>query len=113
MKKLLFVCLLTGAAVFLLLAQTPRVAPGRVAGGSSQAPVYAPYEMLSVYPQESGNGEFVEVDPAHLRSLSGGMAACVRGSLRISERGSCGFKPGDAASAAAGHAGLSGVFFPA
>jgi hypothetical protein len=70
MKKLLFVCLLAGATVLLVLAQTRRVGPGRVTGGGSQAPVYAPYEMLSVYPQEAGNGEFDQVDPQQLQSLS-------------------------------------------
>ncbi len=70
MKKLLFVCLLAGATVLLVMSQTRRVGPGRVAGGSAQAPVYAPYELLSVYPQETGDGEFDQVDPAQLQSLS-------------------------------------------
>jgi hypothetical protein len=74
MKKALFVCLLAGAVV-LLFAQQPRrttaTAPGRiVTGGGSQAPVYAPFELLSVYPQESSTGEFEQVDPAQLQSLS-------------------------------------------
>jgi hypothetical protein len=71
MKKVLFVCLLVGAAVLLLAQQPRRVGPGRIAtGGASQSPVYAPYELLSVYPQESGSGEFSQVDPAQLQSLS-------------------------------------------
>jgi len=70
MKKALFICLLVGATAFLV-AQTRRTAPGRIStGGSSQAPVYAPYELLSVYPQEATPGEYAQVDPVQLQSLS-------------------------------------------
>lgn len=74
MNKTVFAVVLAGATA-LLLAQQPRVttgtAPGRIAtGGASQAPVYAPYELLSVFPEESAPGEFHQVDPAQLQSLS-------------------------------------------
>ena len=70
MKKVLVVCLLIGATV-LTMAQTRRVAPGRVStGSSSRAAAYAPYELLSVYPQETGAGEFSQVDPNQLQSLA-------------------------------------------
>jgi hypothetical protein len=74
MNKALLACLLTGVAALLFAQQpgrTTATAPGRiVTGGGSQAPLYAPFELLSVYPQESSNGEFEQVDPAQLQSLS-------------------------------------------
>ena len=61
---------MAGAGVFLL-AQPRRVGPGRISStGSSQAPIYAPYELLSVYPQETPAGEYAQVDPGQLQSLS-------------------------------------------
>jgi hypothetical protein len=74
MNKALAACLFAGATA-LLLAQQPKqavgTAPGRIAtGGSAQALVYAPYELLSVFPQETAPGEFMQVDPAQLQSLS-------------------------------------------
>jgi hypothetical protein len=73
MKKVIFACLLVCATALLLAQsrQTPGTAPGRIAtGGSSQSPVYAPYELLSVFPQENAAGEFRQVDPSQLQSLS-------------------------------------------
>ena len=71
MKQLLFVCLLVGATALLVAQQPRRVGPGRVTtGSSSQAPIYAPYELLSVFPQETNAGEFAQVDPNQLQSLS-------------------------------------------
>jgi hypothetical protein len=81
MKNALAVCLLAGVTV-LLIAQQPKqpigtapgriaTAPGRVAsGGSAQALAYAPYELLSVFPQERAPGQFMQVDPAQLQSLA-------------------------------------------
>jgi hypothetical protein len=71
MKKALFVCLLAGVTA-LLLAQQPRPsAPGRiVTGGSSGAPLYAPYDLLSVFPQETAAGQYQQVDPSQLQSLA-------------------------------------------
>lgn len=73
MKKLLLVCLLAGVALLvaqLVSGQQRRVGPGRAVGGGAQASVFAPYEMMSVYPAELSNGEFEQVDPAQLQSLS-------------------------------------------
>ncbi len=75
MKKALFACLLVTGATALLLAQQPQrvpgTAPGRIAtGGSSQAPIYAPYELLSVFPQSTAAGEYQQVDPSQLQSLA-------------------------------------------
>jgi len=74
MKKALFVCLLAGVTVLLLAQQSrplPGTAPGRIAtGGSSQSPIYAPYELLSVFPQSTAAGEYQQVDPSQLQSLS-------------------------------------------
>jgi hypothetical protein len=74
MRKLTWLCLL-GAVILLAVQLVPgqprRTGPGRAVGGSSQAPVFAPYEMMSVFPQEAGNGEFAQVDPAQLQALSG------------------------------------------
>ncbi len=65
-------CLLAGAAALMLAQQPRRVGPGRITGGnSSQTPVYAPFELLSVYPQESANGEFAQVDTNQLQTLAG------------------------------------------
>ncbi len=73
MNKALFAIVLAGATA-LLLAQQPRVngtAPGRIAtGGSSQAPLYAPNELLSVFPQETAPGEYSQVDPVQLQSIA-------------------------------------------
>ena len=73
MRKLTWLCLL-GAVILLAVQLVPgqarRTGPGRAVGGSTQAPVFAPYEMMSVFPQEAGNGEFTQVDPAQLQSLS-------------------------------------------
>jgi hypothetical protein len=71
MKKALFVCLLAGVTA-LLLAQQPRPsAPGRiVTGGSSGAPLYAPYDLLSVFPQETSAGLYQQVDASQLQSLA-------------------------------------------
>src|SRR3569833_2367157 len=73
MRKLTWLCLL-GAVILLAVQRVPgqprRTAPGRAVGGSAQAPVFAPYEMMSVFPQESGNGEFEQVDPGQLQALS-------------------------------------------
>ncbi|HEY4085764.1 MAG TPA: hypothetical protein VGM43_07485 [Bryobacteraceae bacterium] len=73
MRKLTWLCLL-GAVILLAVQLVPgqprRTAPGRAVGGSTQAPVFAPYEMMSVFPQESGTGEFEQVDPAQLQALS-------------------------------------------
>jgi hypothetical protein len=73
MKQLPYVCLLAAMillAVQLVPGQARRTGPGRAIGGSSQAPIFAPYEMMSVFPQETGNGEFEQVDPTQLQSLS-------------------------------------------
>jgi hypothetical protein len=71
MKKALVPCLLI-CATALLMAQQGRIAPGRVlTGSSSHTPAYAPYEVLSVFPEESGNGTFAQVDPNQLQSLAG------------------------------------------
>jgi len=74
MKKALFVCLLVGATALVvvqLMAQQGRIAPGRVStGSSSRTPAYAPYEVLSVFPEESSAGEFAQVDPNQLQSLA-------------------------------------------
>lgn len=84
MKKVLFASLLVAGATVLLLAQQSRpvsgTAPGRIAtGGSSQSPIYAPYELLSVFPQSNADGEYQQVDPAQLQSLSdqGWQLVCV------------------------------------
>ena len=71
MNKALFAIVLAGATA-LLLAQQPRTtAPGRISGGSnSQSAVYAPFEVLSEFPQETAPGEFSQVDPGQLQSLS-------------------------------------------
>ena len=75
MNKVPFVCLLAGAAVLLLAQEShvaPATAPGRIAtGGGAVAPAYATYELLSVFPQETGaGGEYSQVDPSQLQSLS-------------------------------------------
>jgi hypothetical protein len=74
MNKALFVCLIAGATALLLAQQPQRVpgtAPGRIAtGGGSATPAYATYELLSVFPQESAPGEYLQVDPGQLQSLS-------------------------------------------
>jgi hypothetical protein len=74
MKKALFVCLLAGTAALLLAQQQRRptpTAPGRIAtGNASQALVYAPHELLSVFPQETAPGEYSQVDPTQLQQLS-------------------------------------------
>jgi len=73
MRKFTWLCLVGAVirlAVQLVPGQPRRSAPGRAVGGSSQSPVFAPYEMMSVFPQEVGNGEFTQVDPAQLQSLS-------------------------------------------
>jgi len=74
MNKVLFALLLAGAAVFLLAQQPQRsnaTSPGRVVtGGSTPAPTYAPYELLSVFPRESAPGEYTQVDPGQLQALS-------------------------------------------
>jgi len=74
MNKALAACLLLGVTALLLAQQprqTPGTAPGRIAtGGATQAPVYAPYELLSVFPQETSPGEYKQVDPGQLQSLS-------------------------------------------
>jgi hypothetical protein len=73
MRKLIWLCLL-GAVILLAVQLVPgqprRTGPGRAVGGTSQSPVFAPYEMMSVFPQETGNGEFAQVDPAQLQALS-------------------------------------------
>jgi hypothetical protein len=74
MKKALFVCLLACATALLLAQQPGRVpgtAPGRIATGNGAiAPAYATYELLSVFPEESAPGEYAQVDPVQLQSLS-------------------------------------------
>ena len=74
MKKALFVCLFLGALALLFAQQQRRptgAAPGRVAtGGSPQAPVYAPYELLSVFPEETSPGEYHQVEPSQLQRLA-------------------------------------------
>jgi hypothetical protein len=73
MRKLPYLCLLAAMilmAVQLVPGQPRSTGPGRAVGGSSVAPVFAPYEMMSVFPQEAGNGAFDQVDPAQLQSLS-------------------------------------------
>jgi|SRR6185437_8820229 len=71
MKKALFLCLLAALAA-LLFAQQPRSsAPGRiVTGGSSGAPLYAPYDLLSVFPQETSAGLYQQVDASQLQALA-------------------------------------------
>lgn len=74
MNKAFLALLLAGAAAFLLAQQPQRsngTGTGRIeSGGSTRAPVYAAYELLSVFPQESAPGEFLQVDPSQLQSLS-------------------------------------------
>ena len=74
MKKALFASLLIAVATVLLLAQQSRpvgTAPGRIStAGSAQSPMFAPYELLSVYPQSTAAGEYQQVDPSQLQSLS-------------------------------------------
>lgn len=74
MNKAFLAILLTGAAAFLLAQQPQRsigTAPGRIAtGGANQAPIYAPFELLSVFPHESAPGEYTQVDPSQLQSLA-------------------------------------------
>jgi hypothetical protein len=74
MNKVLFASLLVAGATALLLAQQSRpagTAPGRIAtGGSSQSPMYAPYELLSVFPEYTAAGEYQQVDPSQLQSLA-------------------------------------------
>ncbi len=73
MRKLTWLCLL-GAVILLAVQLVPgqprRTGPGRAIGGGTQTAVFAPYEMMSVFPQEAGNGEFTQVDPAQLQALS-------------------------------------------
>ncbi len=64
MKKALFVCLLAGTTALLIAQQ------GRISTGSSHAPAYAPYDVLSVFPEESSSGKFAQVDPYQLQSLA-------------------------------------------
>jgi hypothetical protein len=74
MKKALFASLLVAGATVLLLAQQPRpvgTAPGRIStAGSSQSPMFAPFELLSVFPLSNAAGEYQQVDPSQLQSLS-------------------------------------------
>jgi hypothetical protein len=74
MKKALFASLLVAGVTVLLLAQqsrSPGTAPGRIStAGSSQSPIYAPYELLSVFPQSTAAGEYQQVDPSQLQSLA-------------------------------------------
>jgi hypothetical protein len=70
MNKALFAGLLAGAMA-LMLAQQPRTAPGRVAsGGPTLTPVFAPYELLSVFPSSTTPGDYLQVDPVQLQKLS-------------------------------------------
>lgn len=73
MRKLTWLCLL-GAVVLLAVQMVPgqprRTGPGRAVGGGSQSAVFAPYEMMSVFPQETSAGEFEQVDPTQLQALS-------------------------------------------
>ena len=75
MKKVLFMILPAGA-VALMLAQQPQpvteTAPGRIATSStSPAGIHAPYEVLSIFPEESAAGEYKQIDPTQLQALSG------------------------------------------
>jgi hypothetical protein len=74
MNKPLLACLLVTAAALLFAQQSrplPGTAPGRIStGGSSMTPIYAPYELLSVYPQQTAAGEFQQVDPSQLQSFA-------------------------------------------
>jgi hypothetical protein len=59
----------------LLLAQQPQrgYSPGRPNQGtvsSAPAGIYAPFELLSVFPRETAPGEYRQVDPTQLQSLS-------------------------------------------
>jgi hypothetical protein len=74
MRKALFASLLAGAMA-LLLAQQPQRGynPGRPNQGtvsSAPAGVYAPFELLSVFPRETAPGEYRQVDPNQLQSLA-------------------------------------------
>jgi hypothetical protein len=74
MRKFPLLCLVT-AMILMAVQLVPgqparRTSPGRAIGGGAQAAVFAPYEMMSVFPQETGNGQFAQVDPAQLQSLS-------------------------------------------
>jgi hypothetical protein len=74
MKKTLIACLLL-CATALLPAQQPRrttgTAPGRIAtGGGAPTPGYSPWDLLSVFPQETSPGEYMQVDPAQLQALA-------------------------------------------
>ncbi len=59
----------------LLLAQQPQRGyssgrPNQGAVNSAPAGMYAPFELLSVFPREIAPGEYRQVDPAQLQSLS-------------------------------------------
>ncbi len=73
MKKVLLAILLLGAVALLFAQQQRRPVgsgPGRLAGGGSGALVYAPFDLLAVYPQETSPGEYQQVDPAQLQQLA-------------------------------------------
>jgi hypothetical protein len=74
MKKALFAGFLAGA-VALSLAQQPQRGSAPVRGAatamSSTPPgMYAPFELLSVFPREVNPGEYRQVDPNQLQSLA-------------------------------------------